>query len=311
MTDEGGPAIAYSPPRPRRAGDERESSLAEVRRAIYLLYKRLTPSVVETYRASIPPSDVMVATGEDPRLGTQRVARNLVAHLRLPRTRITVDFRAMPDGRAGMVTLGAGPEYLVEIDAGFAARRTDIGAVLAHEVMHVFLQRHDMRSEDEVLTDTATAYLGAGWPLLNAHRSYRSYSYSYTEHLGYLSSTELAYVLGKRAIRFGEDPTAWFRTAEARNAYATGHAQAAGDWRRPPLHPAETRRKRRYDNDRRRALRGVDRTRPRDHDYYFTGRTPVKVTFSCPACAVRITIPLTGPATFTCTICHTQLTCDP
>ncbi|HEY3682211.1 MAG TPA: hypothetical protein VGL93_04195 [Streptosporangiaceae bacterium] len=310
MTDDGGPAIAYAPPRPRRAGEDRESKLGEVRRAIYLLYKRLSPAVVEAYRASIPPGDILVAAGEDPVSGTQRVARNLVAHLRLPRTHIAVAFRPMPAGRAGMVTLGAGPEYRVEVDTRFAARRSDIGAVLAHEVMHVFLERHDLRSEDEILTDTATAYLGTGWPLLNAHRSYRSYSYAYTERLGYLSSEELGYVIGKRAIRFADDPTPWLRTPEARTAFAAGHARAAGDWRRPPLSAADTRERRRYEGERRRARRGVGRGQSRDHDYFFTGRAPLNVTFSCPACAVRITAPVAGILRFRCEVCRTDLDCD-
>ena len=285
--------LRYTPPRARRAGENRGGAYDDVRRSIYLLYKRLSPEVIGTYRASIPPGDITVHPYEDLPGGTRRVVRGLVAHLGLPGTRIVVGFRAMPPGRAGMVTLGRGPEYLVEVDVRFARRREDIGAVLAHEVMHVFLRHCDLRTEDEILVDTATAYLGTGWPLLN----------SGPERLGYLTPAQLGYVLGKRAVRFGDDPEPYLRTAEARFAYRAGRTCAAAEHHRPPFHTAGPRSRRRYEKARTRRL-------PRSPDgYAFSGHSPARVTFPCPTCNVQVTAPSSTVFWTRCTICHTPLDC--
>lgn len=283
-------AVRYAPPRARRAGEPATSGYAQVRRSIYLLYKRLPPGAVDAYRLSIPPGEVTVRPYEDLPAGTHRVARALVAHLRMPRTRIATEFRPLPAGRAAVVTLGPGPDYRVEIDVRFARRRGDLGAVLAHEVMHVFLKERGLRSEDEILVDTASAYLGVGWPLLDA-----------TGHLGYLDPAVLGYALGKRAVRFGDDPTPWLGSARARSAYAAGYARAADEPCRPPFHRADPRRRRRYAKDRARA-RGAD-------GYAFSGRSPVNVTFACPTCGVRITAPVGDRFRFRCAVCRTALDC--
>ncbi|MBF9134620.1 hypothetical protein I0C86_37680 [Plantactinospora sp. S1510] len=304
--------MRYAAPAPRTPGHDRGSSLDEVRRAIYTLYRRLSPATVYGFSSSIPAEDVTVRSDEDLISGTERVAHALVEHLRLPDTRITVDFTPMPPGRAGRVQLGTGPQYFVEIDSSFVGHRRDIGAILAHEVAHVFLEYHNMRYEDEILTDTTAAYLGVGWPLLEAHRT----TALYTQWLGYLGSYAFGYALGRRAITFSEDPLPWLSGIQARAAYQGGHALAYQEWNQPPLASADSGGRRRYEKDRARVRRQLDRGAVRPHaaakseHYAFSGRSPLKVTFNCPICSVRISLPVERRVEICCEMCTTTLDCD-
>ncbi|MBE1484938.1 hypothetical protein [Plantactinospora soyae] len=304
--------VRYGAPAPRTPGNDRGWSLDEVRRAIYTLYRRLSPDTVHEFSASIPAEDVTVRRDEDLISGTQRVAHALVEHLRLPDTRITVTFTPMPPGRAGRVLLGTGPQYSVEIDSTFVGRRRDIGAVLAHEVTHVFLEYHHMRYEDEILTDTTAAYLGVGWPLLDSHRT----AAYYTERLGYLGSPAFGYALGRRAVAFSEDPLPWLTSTDARSAYRSGYAVAYQEWTQAPLASADPASRRRYDKDLAQVRRRLDRGAARPHAaaksdrYAFSGRSPLRVTFNCPICSVRISLPVASRAEICCQMCGTLLDCD-
>jgi hypothetical protein len=309
--------VTYTPP-PRRSGNDKGGSLDQIRRSVYTLYHRLSVATVDEFETSVDPGDVHVGATEDPVAGIQRVARALVRHLRLPDTRINVAVQSMPPGHAGRVTLGAWQrdEYYVEIDSGIVARRQDIGAVLAHEVTHVFLQYHDLRYEDEILTDTAAVYLGVGWPLLNAHRTEYAFSYTYSQRLGYLSLGEYGYVLGRRAIRFGDDPLPLLTGPEGQRAYQQGYALASGEWEIPPLASAPGPSRRRYEKDRSRVQRRLDGGLPRPYDaargdgYTFSGRSPLKVTFACPGCGVYVRLPAYTSVEIGCEVCDSLLACD-
>ncbi|MDQ7908286.1 hypothetical protein RB614_27540 [Phytohabitans sp. ZYX-F-186] len=309
--------VTYTPP-PRRLDDDKAGALGKIRRSIYTLYRRLSAATMDGYSTSVDPGDVHLGDREDPPAGIARIVRALVKHLRLPDTRMTVAIQAMPPGHAGRVTLGAWQrdEYFVEIDSGIVARRRDVGAVLAHEVTHVFLQYHDLRYEDEILTDTAAVYLGVGWPLLNAHRTDYTYSYSYSQRLGYLSLGEYGYILGRRAIRFGEDPLPLLTGLQGQRAYEHGYGRALGEWGVPPLASATAAGRRRYEKDRDRVRRRLDRGVPRPYDaargdgYTFSGRSPLKVAFACPGCGVHVRLPAYTSVEVRCEVCDSLLDCD-
>ncbi len=198
--------------------------LETVREAVTALYRRLSYDTVQAFPASVPPADVAFHDTDDLYLGAQRVARELVRHYRLPDARMIVSFREMT--HAANVELAAGPEYFVELNDRFRTHRRDIGAALAHEVMHVYLHRLDLSfpgtRDNEILTDTAAAYLGAGWLLLDAFREDGASS----QKLGYLTPEEFGYVLAKRALLFGEDPSVWFTSPQAYTAYGRGPARS-------------------------------------------------------------------------------------
>ncbi|WP_267241300.1 hypothetical protein [Streptomyces sp. PR69] len=284
--------------------------LDTVREAITALYRRLSPDGVLAYGTSVLPADVAFADHDDLHLGAQRVARALVQQLRLPDARMIVSFREME--HAASVELAAGPEYFIELNDRFRKHRRDIGAALAHEIMHVLLHRLDLSfagtRDNEILTDTATTYLGAGWLLLDAFREDRLSS----QKLGYLTPEEFGYVLAKRSEVFGEDPSPWFTSPQAYTAFAKGRAQAQHDRRQPPLTAAGWAGRRRYAKERRHALEHPHAA-GKGSPYAFEGGGPdggLKVSFPCPTCRQRIRLPVRGRVRARCGLCRTVLECD-
>ncbi|MFF4544340.1 hypothetical protein [Streptomyces sp. NPDC001435] len=280
--------------------------LETVRAAITALYQRLSYDTIQTFSASVAPADVAFCDTDDLHLGAQRVAREMMRHFRLPDARLIVCFREMT--HAANVELAAGPEYFVELNDRFRTHRRDIGAALAHEVMHVYLHRLDLSfpgtAHNEILTDTATTYLGAGWLLLDAYREDTVSS----QKLGYLTPEEFGYVLAKRSLVFGEDPSVWFTSPQAYTAYTKGMAQARRDEQQPPLTAAGWAGRRRYAHDRRHA-HGPQPGVP----YTFTpdgAGGHLRVSFPCPTCHQRIRVPVRGRVRARCGLCRTVLECD-
>lgn len=287
--------------------------LDTVRAAITALHRRLSPEGVRSYAPSVLPGDVAFADQDDLHLGAQRVARALVQHLRLPDARMIVSFREME--HAASVELTAGPEYFIELNDRFRAHRRDIGAALAHEIMHVLLHRLDLSfpgtRDNEILTDTATTYLGAGWLLLDAFRQ----DDVSRQKLGYLTPEEFGYVLAKRAIAFDEDPSAWFTSPQGYTAYTKGRAEALHDARQPPLTAAGWSGRHRYAKDRRYAREhpGAAAHHPdaAPSAYAFEhGPDGLLVCFPCPTCHQRIRVPVRGRVRARCGLCRTILECD-
>ncbi|OQR65177.1 hypothetical protein B6E66_05220 [Streptomyces maremycinicus] len=283
--------------------------LETVRAAVTALYRRLSYDTIHQFASSVAPADVAFCDTDDLHLGVQRVARELVRHFRLPQARMIVAFRAME--HAANVELTAGPEYFVELNDRFRTHRRDIGAALAHEVMHVYLHRVGLSfpgtRDNEILTDTATTYLGAGWLLLDAYREDAASS----QKLGYLTPEEFGYVLAKRSLVFGEDPSVWFTSAQAYTAYARGLERARHDGRQPPLTAAGWAGRRRYARDRRHAQDHPSAAAP-DSPYSFAPDAPgaLRVTFACPTCHQRIRVPVRGRVRARCALCRTVLECD-
>ncbi|WP_142218180.1 hypothetical protein [Streptomyces sp. SLBN-118] len=288
--------------------------LDTVRAAITALYKRISPDGVHSYAPSVLPADVAFADHDDLHLGAQRVAHALVQHLRLPDARMVVSFREMH--HAASVELVGGPEYFIELNDRFRTHRRDIGAALAHEIMHVLLHRLDLSfpgtRDNEILTDTATTYLGAGWLLLDAFREDGVSS----QKLGYLTPEEFGYVLAKRALAFGEDPSPWFTSPQGYTAYTKGRVMALHDAQQPPLTTAGRMGRHRYAKERRHALeqQGRSAANPREAEssaYAFEHRPDgLCVSFPCPTCHQRIRVPVRGRVRARCGLCRTVLECD-
>ncbi|MEV7434298.1 hypothetical protein [Streptomyces griseoviridis] len=284
--------------------------LETVRAAVTALYRRVSYDSVRAFAVSVAPADVAFGDGEDLHLGAQRVAGELVRHYRLPEARMIVGFREMT--HAADVELAAGPEYFVELNDRFRTHRRDIGAALAHEVAHVYLHRLGLSfpgtRDNEILTDTVAAYLGAGWLLLDAFREDAVSS----QKLGYLTPEEFGYVVAKRALVFGEDPSVWFTSPQAWTAYGEGLARARADERRPPLAAAGWAARRRYARERGRARERGARVPGAGDGYDFSraGAGPLRVSFPCPTCGQRIRVPVRGRVRARCGLCGSVLECD-
>ncbi|MBQ0986024.1 hypothetical protein KBZ10_16150 [Streptomyces sp. F63] len=282
--------------------------LETVRSAVTALHRAL-PSV-RSFAASVLPAEVGFSEEEDLRAGAERVARVMVGHLGLPDGRVTVAFREMAD--AAQVEPAAGPGYDIVLNSRFDRHRRDIGAVLAHEITHVFLHRLGLSfpttADNEILTDTAAAYLGMGWLLLDAFRQDALTS----QKLGYLTPEEYGYVLAKRALLFGEDPSPWFTSPQAYAAYTEGLARARADERQPPLAGASRFARLRYGRARRAASEPGTAPPPPlpDAPYAFDPGPPPRVVFPCPVCCQRLRVPVRGPVRVRCGLCRSVLDCD-
>jgi hypothetical protein len=290
--------------------------LATVRAAVTALWRRLSWDSVRLFEASVAPVEVAFSDGEELYAGAQRVAGAVVRHFRLPDARVIVSFRDMRF--AASVELAAGPEYFVELNARFKDHRRDVGAALAHEVTHVYLHRLGLSfpgsRDDEILTDTVSAYLGAGWLLLDAFRQDAVSS----QKLGYLTPEEFGYVLAKRAEVFGEDPRVWFTSPQAFEAYEAGAAVARREGARPPLAGAPWAARHRYARQRRRARAyGPVGGRVGEGDgFVFEPGGPggsgegLRVAFACPRCLQRIRVPVRGRVRARCGVCGGVLECE-
>ncbi|MFE6840157.1 hypothetical protein ACFVFI_35690 [Streptomyces sp. NPDC057705] len=288
--------------------------LATVRASITALFRRLSADGIRAYDTSFAPADAAFDTTDDLHLGAQRVASAMVRALRLPDARMVVAFR--PTEQAATVELAAGPEYFVEVSDRFRIHRRDLAAALSHEVTHVLLHRLDLRfpgtEENEILTDTAAVYLGAGWLLLDA---YREDALTH-QKFGYLTPEEFGYVLAKRDALFGEDPSTWFTSPQAYEAYVRGRALAERDHHRPPLAAAGALARRRYAKARRSGpapAGGPAGGSGAGSAYRFEreGSGPgLRVSFPCPVCGQRLRLPVRGRLRARCGLCRTVLDCD-
>ncbi|QDY80808.1 hypothetical protein FQU76_06645 [Streptomyces qinzhouensis] len=284
--------------------------LDTVRAAITALHRRLSPDALDRYAVSVLPVDVAFSDADELHPGTQRIARALVRHLRLPDARMIVGFREME--YAASVELTAGPEYFIELNNRFRTHRRDIGAALAHEVTHVLLHRLGLSfpgtRDNEILTDTVTTYLGAGWLLLDAFRE----DAVGRQKLGYLTPEEFGYVLAKRALVFDEDPSPWFTSPQGYTAWTRGRDRARRDARRPPLTAAGWTGRHRYALDRRYAHQHPPAGSAGSGGYAFEygpdGR--LRVSFPCPTCHQRIRLPVRGRVRARCGLCRTILECE-
>ncbi|MFJ3200840.1 hypothetical protein [Streptomyces sp. NPDC086989] len=277
--------------------------LDTVRAAITALFRRLSYEGIRAYGASFAPADAAFSPADDLHLGAHRVASAVVRALRLPDARMVVCFR--PLEQAATVELTAGPEYFIEVNDRFRTHRRDLAAALAHEVTHVLLHRLDLRfpstADNEILTDTAAAYLGTGWLLLDAYREDELTH----QKLGYLTPEEFGYVLARRALLLGEDLSAWFTSPQAYEAYVRGRALAGQELRRAPLAAADRAQRRRYARDRRAGAAAPGAS------YRFEQQPDgTRVSFPCPVCGQRLRLPVRGPVRARCGLCRTVLDCD-
>jgi hypothetical protein len=312
------PVPSPSTPLPPGPAPATFTKMPVIRDALRELYRVLTPARVCSYTANIAPV-FPAMTGADPVMGAQKLARSMALHLGMAQVRLIVSFRelgATGDGayHAGNVELGPGPEYFITLSPRFRQDPRDTAAVLAHEVMHVFLYRNrvwwDDQDRNEILTDTATVYLGTGWLMLNAYRVERT-----RQSLGYLSPAELGYVLAKRAQVFDENIERYLAdNPAARHAYQAGARRAAQDQDAAPLSGCAPAARRQYMKDKRRAAEltstGVTGpAMPYAGGYRFEGHAPMTVVFACPTCHQRLRVPVDRAATIRCGTCRSTHAC--
>lgn len=290
------------------------------------LYAKLSGATVKSYAANPTPLHPLTSRGQDSIIEAEQMARAISRHLRMTDVQLIVSFKKIEAlGRlspAAEVQLGAGPDYFITLNPRYRNDRGDTAAVLAHEVMHIFLHRSGIRFADriknEILTDTASAYLGTGWLSLNAHRMSTTYSgdtwTTSTQTLGYVSPAELGYILAKRALACDEHIDIHLSSNNVvRHAYQAGYQRAVDDYQRAPLASCGTMAAAQYQKDKTGAEeltthRGLTPTF--DGGYRFQGYDPMTVIFRCPTCHHLAKVPVDRSVTVRCRICQSALRCE-
>lgn len=304
--------------------------LSVIKESIKLLYKQLSPRRMKSFSKSLSPSEVEVPEKGDIDVKVQSLAGIIARHLQLPKACIVVNFRDMDN--PGRVELTGEGGYLVDLQTKYRNDHRDIGAVLAHEVTHVFLYRHGIQLpdilENELLTDTAAAYLGVGWLCLNAHRVTMSRqernvgptkreirNTTKTEQLGYLTPDEFGYVLRKRSLAFGEEVDSAITSPAARSALYEGSTLAFGERWSAPIEGCSWWEKWGYFWNRRYVRNvhqksGLTGNSHRFGGYQFEVADSMRVIFECPVCSQKLRLPTDKRVVAYCSVCETSINCS-
>ena len=145
-----------------------------------------------------PTEQFYEALGSDSETCLQEAASEIALHLRLPVVP-TVDFDwaiKMEPQHAGQVRLDH-PKAPIRIPFRYAGRAYALGAILAHELCHVFMNVRRIRAssmaENEPLTDLMTVFSGLGKLSLNGTFPYGNGDLAIRLKLGYTPHDLLLY----------------------------------------------------------------------------------------------------------------------
>ncbi|MCP2729818.1 hypothetical protein [Limnofasciculus baicalensis] len=301
-------------------------NLERVKASIKALYKHFSSQTIHLFSNSISPQEVSITPGEDPIIAAHRFASAIVRHLNLPEGSILVNYRNSLKV-AGQVELTPENEYLVELHARYKEKQHDIAAILAHEITHVFLYRAGLflpnTYENEILTDTASVYLGIGWLGLNAYRLTETQENNglgqthiryQEERLGYLTPEEFGYVLGKRSIKFKERINGLITNYFAKEALHRGFRKARLEYQQPPMKNCGFIKNLLYKWNKRQIinltrsgeLKGLSRS---FSGYKFDISDEMKVVFECPVCSQKLRLPTHKNIQAHCSICKSSFEC--
>lgn len=181
------------------------NNLNIIDRSILTLFQSLTPKGVRRFKDVIIIRELYLLPWSDPVKETQQIARSILRFFGVKNSAVKVLFDPallMP----GRVKLGVSDVFFVDIHATYKHQRDVVIAILAHEITHIFLHKHQIifesTAENEILTDTTATFFGFGPSILNVAYS----KTTITENsettskykLGYLTVDEFGYIIAKR-----------------------------------------------------------------------------------------------------------------
>lgn len=303
-------------------------NLERVKTSIKALYKHFSSQNIHSFSQSFSSDRISMISGEDPVITAHRLASAIVNHLKLPEASILVNYSISLE-EPGQVELTPENEYLVKLNARYKDNQRDIAAILAHEITHVFLYRAGLflsnTYDNEILTDTASVYLGVGWLTLNAYRvtqttqidSWGQESIQYRkEGLGYLTPEEFGYVLGKRSIDFQENMNGFITSSAAKKAFQRGFKRAKLEYRQPPMKNCGSLARVLYRWNKK-CIVSANRdgnTKNLSHSfdgYKFDISDGIKVVFECPVCSQKLRLPVNKKNIVAhCSVCKSSFQCE-
>jgi hypothetical protein len=305
-------------------------NLRVIQRSIADLHKRFPgPALLGLqFPSSLSPAIMDAAADGDPIASAQHIVAAIAHHFHLPVASVVVRFSETLEVPA-RITRQQNGSRLVEMQTGFMGSRATI-AILAHELAHFFLDnlklRYDDTFQNEILTDTAANYLGAGWSVLNAYtksvsratyqvgpNAWQTSTTTRESKLGYLTPEEFGYVLARRCNITNENLFPWIIRNEGKTALSDGKAQFRRELGQPPLAKAGLLSRLKYKYVVLRSRRGSGpEAKLYDYGVYSIEAGAKKsVLFRCPRCTQQLRLPVgVKRAQVTCRNCKEAFVCS-
>ena len=174
----------------------------------------------------------------DTATSTRNIAKQIANFLGLPQIRVMVTF-AQNLGAPGRVQLSPGDTFFIEIDQKYMYSINLVAGILAHEIAHIYLFKHNLRRENtfenEVLTDTTAAFLGCAGLVLNSSYEETSYSNDQTDvrWFGYITQYEFGYISAKREFLLKQESSAAMMYGRSREFFDDGKSHFLKSLGRP------------------------------------------------------------------------------
>ncbi len=138
----------------------------------------------------------------------QSAAKKIASHLKLENMTFIISYAKQGENTGGHIQLDNSNDVFIEIDSEIKYDCEAVLSVLAHEICHKYLYKHNIKLypefENEILTDTATIFTGLGKLTLNGCEkthvtTTNNLDGSRTERtntrkLGYLDKSQFAFI---------------------------------------------------------------------------------------------------------------------
>ena len=187
-------------------------NINEINSNIRTLYTTIGVPLVPCFDANL-----LISSSSNP----QKVAEQIANFLGLSNIQVIVTF-VDNLGAPGRVHLSSGNAFNIEINNMYSANSNVIAAILAHEIAHIYLFKHNIiiknTLQNEVLTDTTAAFLGCASLILNSSYDEMSfYNQGHVRSFGYITQYEVGYIQAKRDFLLQQDSSKamiWGRSEE-------------------------------------------------------------------------------------------------
>jgi len=303
---------------------EQYPNLPKIKQSIKLLYERLTPENILKYSHDI--SFIYTNKTVDPVLEVKYIVNEIINHLGIIVDSVSVNF--VPNLNVpAQVTSSYSNKFAIKINSSHKFKTENLTALLAHEVMHIFLNKKGLNFKDtisnEILTDTAACYLGLGVPILDAMKLEIDVRKNFTggtvrtektSFYGYLKPWEYGYIIAKRLFAFNHHPNS-FKNKLSEDIYNEAFDVVKREYSSSPLNTSSISSKIIYSINRYNALplnfiAGICKNQFTRYSFQKEfDRT--YIIFECVVCSQRLRLPAyKSNIIATCPVCKNKMACN-
>jgi len=201
-----------------------------IQKALHAIHSVMKASDIREDWPSFKVPEIKYPDRSEEIIFIQKIATLIAAHYRLSNKTFIVNFNSNLDA-AARVEISRSDQIFIEYNHTGQINMVDLWPTMAHEIAHIFLEQIGIRFSEtlhnEILTDTATIYLGFGALYLSAQRKeITGFSKTHTTYsnkrLGYISPQEMGYVLAHRDFIRGEYSATAIHSETGSEGYSDG-----------------------------------------------------------------------------------------